>query len=129
MERPSAPGQADEAPGGETLPPGAEPLRSGDPAAIDGQRLTARLASGGTSTVYLARDPEGRRVAVKTTRALKADQTQARRWLQTEAACSRRLPPFCTAPLLVDGSDHSPPSQHKTTATAASRASGRAGPA
>ena len=109
MERPSTPGQADESPDGETLPPGAEPLRSGDPTAIDGHRLTGRLASGGTSIVYLARDPQGRHVTVKTTRAREADQAQARRWLRTEAACSRRLPPFCTAPLLVDGSDHTPP--------------------
>ena len=109
MERPSTPGQADEALGGEVLPPGAEPLRSGDPAAINGHRLTGRLASGGTSIVYLARDPQGRHVTVKTTRARQADQAQARRWLRTEAACSRRLPPFCTAPLLVDGSDQTPP--------------------
>jgi serine/threonine protein kinase len=109
VERPSTPGQTDEALDDETLPPGAEPLRSGDPTAIDGHRLTARLAAGGTSIVYLARDPQGRHVTVKTTRARQADQTQARRFLRTEAACSRRLPPFCTAPLLVDGSDQTPP--------------------
>jgi serine/threonine protein kinase len=105
VERTSAP----KALGGEVLPPGAEPLQADDPAVIDGRRLTGRLASGGTSVVYLARDPGGEHVVVKTTRMRKADQAQARRWLRTEAACVRRLPAFCTAPLLVDGSDESPP--------------------
>jgi tRNA A-37 threonylcarbamoyl transferase component Bud32 len=105
VERTSAP----KALGGEVLPPGAEPLQADDPAVIDGQRLTGRLASGGTSVVYLARDPGGRHVVVKTTRMRKADQTQARRWLRTEAASVRRLPAFCTPALLADGSDESPP--------------------
>ncbi|HEY0541500.1 MAG TPA: protein kinase [Actinoallomurus sp.] len=103
MERTSA----TKALGGELLPPGAEPLQADDPAAIDGHRLTARLASGGTSIIYLARDPDGERAVLKTTRA--PDQTQARRWLRTEAASTRRLPAFCTARLLIDGTAHSPP--------------------
>jgi serine/threonine protein kinase len=84
-------------------------LQADDPAVIGGHRLTGRLASGGTSTVYLARDPEGGHVVVKTIRARQADQAQARRWLRTEAASSRRLPPFCTVRLLADGSAESPP--------------------
>ena len=103
MERPSAP----KAIGGEVLPPGAEPLQADDPPEIDGHRLVARLAAGGTSIVYLAHDPGGEHVALKTTRA--TDQTQARRWLRTEASCARRLPPFCTAALRSDGTDHTPP--------------------
>lgn len=105
MERPSGV----EALGGDILPPGAEPLRVDDPAMIDGHRLAGRLASGGTSVVYLARGPKGEYVVVKTTPARNADQAQARRWLHNEAACARRLPPSCTARLLVDGSGHSPP--------------------
>ena len=105
MERTSAP----MALGGEVLPPGAEPLQADDPAVIDGHRLTGRLASGGTSVVYLAHDPDGRHVVVKTTRMRAADQTQARRWLRTEAASVRRLPASCTPALLADGSDQSPP--------------------
>jgi tRNA A-37 threonylcarbamoyl transferase component Bud32 len=76
---------------------------------IDGYRLVGRLSSGGTSVVYLARDADGEHVVVKTTRARKADQAQARRWLRTEASCARRLPPFCTARPIADGTDHSPP--------------------
>jgi serine/threonine protein kinase len=109
VERPATSDRTDIALGGEVLPPGAEPLQAGDPPAIGGNRLTGRLASGGTSVVYLARDPDGELVAVKTTRARKTDLDQARRWLRTEAASSRRVPPFCTARLLVDGSHHTPP--------------------
>jgi tRNA A-37 threonylcarbamoyl transferase component Bud32 len=105
VERPSAPN----ARGGEVLPPGAQPLASDDPVVIDGHRLVGRLSSGGTSVIYLARDADGEHVVVKTTRARKADQAQARRWLRTEASCARRLPPFCTAKPLADGTDHSPP--------------------
>jgi serine/threonine protein kinase len=105
VERPSAPN----ARGGEVLPLGARPLAADDPTVIDGHRLTGRLSSGGTSIVYLARNADGEHVVVKTTRARKADQTQARRWLRTEASSARRLPPFCTARLLADGTEHSPP--------------------
>jgi eukaryotic-like serine/threonine-protein kinase len=105
VERPSAPN----ARGGEVLPPGAQPLASDDPVVIDGYRLVGRLSSGGTSVVYLAHDADGEHVVVKTTRARKADQAQARRWLRTEASCARRLPPFCTARPLAERTDHSPP--------------------
>ncbi|MDN3352070.1 protein kinase [Actinomadura sp. DC4] len=95
--------------GGEVLPPGAEPLQADDPAVIDGHRLTGRLAAGGTSVVYLAHAPGGEHVVVKTTRMRRADQTQTRRRLRTEAVSVRRLPAFCTPALRVDGSDESPP--------------------
>jgi eukaryotic-like serine/threonine-protein kinase len=105
VERTSAP----KALGGEVLPPGAEPLTADDPAAIEGHRLTGRLAAGDAGVVYLAHDPAGEHVVVKTTRMRKADQTQARRRLRTEATAVRRLPDSCTPRLLIDGSDESPP--------------------
>ncbi|MCW2944184.1 MAG: hypothetical protein JWR24_901 [Actinoallomurus sp.] len=95
--------------GGEVLPLDAQPLEPEDPAAIGGHRLAGRLTSGGMDIVYLARDRRGGLVSVKTTRTHKAEQAQVRRRLRAEATCARRLPPFCTVPLLVDGSDHSPP--------------------
>jgi serine/threonine protein kinase len=84
-------------------------LEPDDPATIGGHRLAGRLASGGLGVTYLARDDRGGRVAVKTTHARKAEQSQARRRLRTEAACARRLPSSCTAHLLVDGTDQQPP--------------------
>ncbi|MEV5750807.1 serine/threonine-protein kinase [Actinoallomurus sp. NPDC052308] len=76
---------------------------------IGGHRLAGRLASGGTSIVYLARDDHGSLVAVKTARGPKAGQAQVRHRLRTEAACARRLPSSCTARLLVDGTDQTRP--------------------
>lgn len=105
MERTSAP----KALGGEVLPPGTEPLQADDPAVIGGHRLTGRLATGGAGVVYLAHDPAGEHVVVKTTRMRRADQAQARRRLRTEAAAVRRLPGWCTPRLLIDASDEAPP--------------------
>ncbi|MFL6051702.1 MAG: serine/threonine-protein kinase, partial [Actinoallomurus sp.] len=76
---------------------------------IGGHRLAGRLASSRTRVTYLAHDGRGGRVAVTTARAQKAVQAQVRRRLRTEAACARRLPSFCTAQLLVDGTDQTNP--------------------
>jgi hypothetical protein len=83
--------------GGEILPPGAHPLKPDDPAAIGGHRLAGRLSPRG---VYLARDPAGTFVVVKSGR-------EPRR-LRTEAACARRLPGSCTPRLLTDGTEEEP---------------------
>lgn len=105
METTSAPGAI----GGEVLPFDARPLETGDPVAIGGHRLAGRLTSGGRSIVYLACDADGDPVVVKATRPDMADNAQLRRGLRVEAACARRLPRFCTAPLIADGTDQSPP--------------------
>ncbi|MEV0406462.1 serine/threonine-protein kinase [Actinoallomurus sp. NPDC050550] len=86
-----------------------QPLAPDDPAVIGGHRLAGRLASGRTGVVYLARDGRGGLVAVKTARVQKAGQAQVRRRLRKEATCARRLPSFCTAQLLVDGTDQTRP--------------------
>jgi serine/threonine protein kinase len=103
VDRPSAPKTI----GDEALPPGAEPLAADDSDEIGGHRLAARLSAGDTSISYLAHGADGGHVVVKTTRA--PDQARARRGLQIEASCARRLPPFCTPALLTDGTDHTPP--------------------
>jgi predicted Ser/Thr protein kinase len=88
------------------LPPGVSPLEIVDPARVGGHRLVGRLGSGGMGSVYLARDPGGRLVAVKTAHG---DDEEIRRRFQAEAACARRLPPGCTARLLADGTGENPP--------------------
>ncbi|MEU5215726.1 PQQ-binding-like beta-propeller repeat protein [Streptomyces sp. NPDC020807] len=64
------------------------PLTHDDPAAVATYRLLARLGSGGMGTVYLARSPGGRTVALKTVHArLAADPAfRARFRLETDAA-------------------------------------------
>jgi hypothetical protein len=47
---------------------GMEPLAAGDPPAIGGFRLNARLGFGGMGRVYLGFSPAGRAVAVKVVR-------------------------------------------------------------
>ncbi|MFI8822246.1 protein kinase [Streptomyces sp. NPDC053431] len=64
------------------------PLTHDDPSAVAAYRLLARLGSGGMGTVYLARSPGGRTLALKTLHArLAADPAFRTRFrLETDAA-------------------------------------------
>jgi serine/threonine protein kinase len=93
----------------QTLPADAQLLQADDPVEIGGHRLAGRLLSSGAGVVYLARDRVGGLVTVKTTHAGTADFAPVRARLRTEAACARRLPASCTARLIHDGTDRTPP--------------------
>jgi eukaryotic-like serine/threonine-protein kinase len=91
------------------LPAGAQLLQVDDPVAIGGHRLTGRLRSGGAGIVYLARDRAAGLVTIKTTHPGTTEPDPVRTRLRAEAACVRRLPPACTARLMRDGTDQTPP--------------------
>lgn len=91
------------------LPADADLLQADDPVTVGGHRLAGRLASSGTGVVYLARDRGARLVTVRTTHAATPEPGPVRARLRAEAACARRLPSSCTAPLLHDGTDETPP--------------------
>ncbi|MFG1610640.1 protein kinase [Actinoplanes sp. NPDC049265] len=77
-----------------------DPLRATDPSQIGPYALIGRLGSGGMGVVYLARDPDGRPVAVKVVHAELAGDDEFRRRFRSEVDRARQVPSFCTAAVL-----------------------------
>ncbi|GAA4683231.1 serine/threonine-protein kinase [Phytohabitans rumicis] len=87
----------------------AAPLYAGDPRRLGRYELEGRLGEGGMGTVYLARDPDGRQVAVKVIRGELARDDQFRRRFRSEVNRARQVPPFCTAEVLDADPDNEQP--------------------
>jgi serine/threonine protein kinase len=93
----------------EILPTDTQLVQADEPVAIGGRRIAGRLRSSGGGVVYLAHDRDAGLVTVKTAHAETVDSAHLRARLRAEAACARRLPESCTARLLHDGTDETPP--------------------
>ncbi|MGW0215581.1 serine/threonine-protein kinase [Micromonospora chokoriensis] len=84
-------------------------LRPGDPARLGGYDVLARLGDGGMGSVFLARSPQGQRVAVKVVRPELSHDEEFRGRFRSEVNRARQVPPFCTAEVLDADPDHDPP--------------------
>ncbi|MEU4472633.1 serine/threonine-protein kinase [Micromonospora sp. NPDC023888] len=84
-------------------------LRPGDPTHLGGYDVLDRLGDGGMGTVFLARSPQGRRVAVKVVRPELSHDEEFRGRFRSEVNRARQVPPFCTAEVLDADPDHNPP--------------------
>ncbi|MEU8663780.1 serine/threonine-protein kinase, partial [Actinoplanes philippinensis] len=85
------------------------PLRPGDPVALGRYELVERLGEGGMGTVFLARDPDGRPVAIMMVRPEFANETEFRGRFRSEVTRAKQVPPFSTAEVLDADPDHEPP--------------------
>ncbi|MGW0882393.1 bifunctional serine/threonine-protein kinase/ABC transporter substrate-binding protein [Streptomyces sp. NPDC002671] len=77
------------------------PLTPGDPEAVGGYRLLARVGSGGMGVVYLARSEGGALAAVKVIRAEHAADPGFRARFRREARAGARVDGRWTAPVLA----------------------------
>ncbi|MEV4821461.1 serine/threonine-protein kinase [Micromonospora sp. NPDC049274] len=84
-------------------------LRPGDPARLGAYEVLDRLGDGGMGSVFLARSPQGRRVAVKVVRSEFSHDEEFRGRFRSEVNRARQVPPFCTAEVLDADPDHDPP--------------------
>ncbi|MBX7266595.1 serine/threonine protein kinase [Micromonospora sp. Llam7] len=84
-------------------------LRPGDPGRIGGYDVLDRLGEGGMGSVFLARSPQGRPVAVKVVRPELSHDAEFRGRFRSEVNRARQVPPFCTAEVLDADPDHDPP--------------------
>jgi serine/threonine protein kinase len=87
--------------------PAAPPLQRSDPRNVGPYTVEGRLGSGGMGTVFLARNEEGRLVALKIIRPEYASDQRFLARFRSEVEAARRVARFCTAQVLDAGADGS----------------------
>ncbi|MFI2652325.1 serine/threonine-protein kinase [Micromonospora fulviviridis] len=89
--------------------PGTTPLSSHDPRTAGPYQLIGRLGAGGQGVVYLGRDGNGNRVAVKMINVDLRQSPRIKSQFAKEIEAARRVAPFCTAQILFAEVDADPP--------------------
>ncbi|WP_344750248.1 phosphotransferase [Streptosporangium vulgare] len=100
------------------MPTGVRPLTVGDPVIIGRYLLLGRLGVGGMGIVYLAENPQGGVVALKTPHPMHLNDATLRARFAEEVRFSRRVVPFCTAAVIEDGTDKDRPTWCRSTSRA-----------
>ncbi|WP_305787611.1 protein kinase domain-containing protein [Symbioplanes lichenis] len=85
------------------------PLRLQDPTRLGDYALVGLLGLGGMGAVYLARNPEGRFVAIKLIHPTLAADPEFSGRFRSEVERARQVPSFCTAEFLGADLAHDPP--------------------
>ena len=89
--------------------PGPESLQPNDPTSFGQYSVIGRLGRGGQGIVYLARDSEGQKYAVKVLNEQWSQDADLRKRFEKEVRAAQKVASFCTAAIHEANLDAEPP--------------------